>query len=218
MNFFQTTFTNTWEVRIPYLVRYLDKKYVDLFFEKGLLRIPSFKKFRNDYDIERGDVFEGRTAMQIQAPNSEHSIIGINGQKAFILCCSTIEDTNMQATFNTKSGFRVINPTAFAHTISRYINGFIAGMEGLCCYRENLLINKETGITIRSPEDFSDPEEYSKYYDHFVGTQIKESFFLKKLKYAHQGEYRFIWFAEGLEEEYIDIICPEAIKYCQRID
>lgn len=45
-----------------------------------------------------------------------------------------------------------------------------------------------------------------------------ERFLLKAKKYQEQQEYRIAWFVGHCEVDYIDILCPEAIKYCRRIE
>jgi hypothetical protein len=123
----------------------------------------------------------------------------------------------MESSFRTDDGFRILNTLAFADAISRYIPGFIAGVEGLCSYRENLLIQEHDETPIRSPDSFANPEEWGKEYDRYVAEKSVKAFFIKRIKFSHQGEYRFIWFAAGSEKEHIDIICPEARRFCQRL-
>lgn len=37
-------------------------------------------------------------------------------------------------------------------------------------------------------------------------------------RYAHQNEYRFIWFAQGYETRELYIDCPEARQFCQKYE
>jgi hypothetical protein len=215
MSIVRTTFTRLWEIRVPVLTRYLEKEYVDLFLNEGKLRLSSFKAFRNNPDEQRGDVFEGRPNLQINTPNGSHAIVGISGQEAYILCAGTVENSKMESSFKTEYGFRILNPLGFADAISRHIPGFVCGMEGLCSYRDNLLVTKYDERPITPPDSYANPEEWAKEYERYVGEQAKETYFIKHIDYAHQGEYRFIWFASGLEREYIDITCQEAVRFCQ---
>jgi hypothetical protein len=218
MSFLQTGFTTPWEIRTPALTRYLEKEFVELFFKEGKLRLSSFKAFRNNPDEQRGDPFEGRATMQITAPNGRHTILTMNGQAAYILCAGTVENKNMEASFKTECGFRILNPLGFANVISRHIPGFVFGMEGLCYYREERSIDKHDEKPIISPDSYPDPEAWGKEYDLYVREQTKEAYFLKHISYSHQGEYRFIWFAGGEEKDYIDITCPEAVRFCQPLN
>ena len=210
-------FSKPWDVRIPTLTRYLDKEYVDLFLTEGQLRLSSFAAFRKHSDEQRGDTTEGHASLQIETPNGQHAIAAMNGQEAYVLCASTVENKNLEANFGTESGFRILDSIRFAEAISAQIPGFVGGMQGLCSYRDSLLIRKSEPQSINPPESYSDPEEWAKDYDRFVGQQARESFFLKHSRYAHQCEYRFIWFSDGDEKTHIDISCPAAARYCQDI-
>lgn len=213
-----TVFSRRWDLRFPIITRYMETQFVDDFFNEGKIRLSSFKKFRNNPDEQQGDIAEGMASMKIAAPNGNHSISAINGQEAYILCGGTVESKTMETSFKTKDGFRIINTIAFADAISRYIPGFIGGTEGLCSYRENLLINDYDEKPITPPDQFSSPDEWAKDYDKYVAQKASAAFFIKKLKFAHQGEYRFIWFTTSSEEkEYLDIVCPEARRFCQRL-
>ena len=68
-----------------------------------------------------------------------------------------------------------------------------------------------------TPESYSNPEEWATDYEKYVGRQVIDAFFVKLTEYSHQGEYRFIWFAQGSEKDHLDIKCPDALKYCERL-
>ena len=217
MNTIRTIFSRPWDIRSPILTRYLETQYVDQFINKGKLRLSSFKAFRSNPDEQKGDISEGRVNMQIGTPNGNHVIVAMNGQKAYVLCAGTVEDKNMKASFKTEDGFRILNTLGFANAISSHIPGFVAGMEGLCCYRKDLLIKKDDNKPISNPDTYSNPEKWAEEHDRYVAEQARETFFVKHIDYAHQGEYRFIWFASGNEEDHIDITCPEGKRFCQRL-
>lgn len=219
MNELKTIFSHPWSIRLPTVVRYLETKYVDEFFNEGKIRISSFKKFRKYKDEEKGDVFEGRVSMGIEAPNGRYAIAAINGQEAYVLSASTVESNNMKANFQADSGFQIINTLAFADCISRQIPGFDRSTQGFCLYRDSILLQKKTNIPIKPPEPHGNMEEWAAENDRFISEQSVDAYFIKLSKYSHQGEYRFIWFAQGKEEkEHIDLYCPEATKFCERID
>ncbi|MBV5305933.1 MAG: hypothetical protein J0652_04480 [Desulfobulbaceae bacterium] len=211
------SFTRPWSIKIPPLTRWLETQYVNDFFNNGVLRLPSFKSFRENQDEERGDINEGIATQSIKMQNGDFSILGINGTKAYILSTTLVESNNLQSNFNTDDGFRIINSIAFADSISRYIPGFMQGFEGPCFYRANLLIKKESPISIYPPAENENPEEWAKCQDNFVFNHAIDSFFIKNMKYSHQAEYRFIWLAYGNEDREIFIKCPEAVKFCEKI-
>ncbi len=137
MNETTTHFSRPWGIRTPNLTRYMEKQYVDEFFKYGKLRIPSFKRFRNNPDEELGDPFEGRASAQIATPTGSHAISAINGQEAYVLCATTVESQAVEANFRTEYGIRILNSLDFANCISSHISGFVGGLEGLCSYRDD---------------------------------------------------------------------------------
>ena len=215
MNEITTQFARPWSIKTPVLTRYMKKQHVDDFFEHGKLRISSFKSFRNNPDEEQGDFLEGRASAQIKTPNGNHAIVAMNGQEAYVLCATTVESQKLESSFSTEAGFRIISTLGFANCISSHIPGFVAGLEGLCSYRDDTAINKKLNADFPPPDSFPNPEIWADEHDKFVAQQSRDAFFIKRSKYSHQAEYRFIWFAQGPEKEYIDIICPEAGQFCQ---
>jgi hypothetical protein len=217
MNQLKTVFSRPWSIRLPILTRYLEAKYVDAFFEDGSLRLSSFRKFRKSPDEERGDIFEGRVNMEITIPNAHHAICAISGQEAYVMSTTTVESRKLGASLKSDSGFRILNSLAFADCVSRQIAGFLGGCQGLCIYRDDIVIQKKDSEPMRTPESYSNPEERAADYDKYVSKHIVDAFFLKRAEYSHQGEYRFIWFAQGTEKDHLDVKCPDAIKYCERL-
>jgi hypothetical protein len=199
------------------LIRYLQQEHVDTFFEGGSLRLSSFRKFRKNPDEERGDIFEGRVNMEITSPNAHHAICAINGQEAYILSTSVIESEELKVVFGADSGFRILDPLAFADCVSRQIAGFLGGCQGLCIYRDHIMMQKKDSASMRAPESYASPEEWAGDYEKYISKQAVDAFFVKRAKYSRQGEYRFIWFAQGQEKDYLDIKCPDAIKHCERL-
>ena len=217
MNESTTLFSRPWSIKTPALTRYIKNVHVEEFFESGKLRLSSFKRFRNNPDEEQGDTNEGRASAQIKTRNGNHAIVAMNGQVAYVLCATTVESKNLEASFKTENGFRILNSLGFANCISAHIPGFVGGIEGLCSYRDSIAINKELSEDFPPPDSFPGIEIWSAAYEKFVAQQSREAFFIKLSKYSQQAEYRFVWFAHGKEEEYIDIICPEARQFCQKI-
>jgi hypothetical protein len=64
--------------------------------------------------------------------------------------------------------FRITNSLSFADAVSRHIPGCLGGMEGLCSYRENIVLQKHDLRPYRPPESYPDPEAFAKDYDRYV--------------------------------------------------
>lgn len=212
----KTMFARPWMIRTPPVTRYLETEHTDAFFKDGTLRISSFAKFRQHPDEERGDSLEGRAAQSWTHPDGGQSAIQvINGGRCFILCGTIAESHHLEKAF-ASDGFRITNTLGFADTVSRHIPGFIDGMEGLCAYRDDISVIKQMPQMF-GPDDEADPTEAFKRFDLAVQEEAFDSFFIKRSQFAHQAEYRFIWKATGDEIEHIDINCPEALQFCQRL-
>jgi hypothetical protein len=192
---------------------------VDEFFNDGIIWLPSFKKLREHSDESRRDIAEGRVKMEIEVPNAHHAVIATNAQDAYVLCAVTVESGNAKNHFKADSGFRIKDTLAFADCISRQIPGLVGGIQGFCSYRKNTLLQKKLDVPFKPPESYKNPEEFASEYESFIGAQSIDAFFIKASEYSYQCEYRFIWFVQGVEkEDYKKLCCPEATKFCERID
>jgi hypothetical protein len=213
----KVAFSRPWSIRLPVVTRYLDEPHVESFFKEGRLRLPSFRTFREHKDEVRGDQLEGRVSAEIRGPNVRHSVLAINGQAAFILSATLVENRNMETSFSTAAGIRILNTVAFANAISTHIPRFVGGCQGNCIYREDTTLKKRSQQPFSPPKDGQDPEEWAANQDRFIADQIAEGFFYKRLMYAYQTEYRFVWFGLGEETRELFVTCPEAVKFCERI-
>ncbi len=211
------SFSRPWNIRQPIVTRYLDERFLDSFMNEGKLRLSSFKAFRRNPDEEKGDLREGFIDMQIQQPNGSHTIAALNGQEAYVLCASIVESQDIAKYFNTNCGFRILDTLKFADIVSHHIPGFVGGIQGMCFYRDCTYIRKNSSESIRNPDDFNKPDEYMKYIEDYTRRHIHDSFFVKHNRYAKQCEFRFVWFASGVERDFIDIVCKDAVNLCERV-
>jgi hypothetical protein len=214
-------FLRPWEVLVPSVIRYLENVYVDAFFEKGSLRLSSFRRFRQHKDEQRGDAGEGSISMEITNPESHHTVVGFNGQEAYVLCGSTIQSLEVMKAFEgAESGIKIKNPVSFADAVSRYIPGFVGGFQGACIYTDDRVVRRSnvSDMKFPPPDDEAGAEKWAEEYERYLAAQnSNESLLLKPLRYAHQAEYRLAWFAAGREKGYIDVECSEAIQFCEKV-
>lgn len=206
---------------VPSVIRYLDDVYVDAFFEKGSLRLSSFRKFRQHKDEQRGDSGEGSIVMEITNPKSHHAVVGFNGQEAYVLCGSTIQSVEVMKAFGgAESGIKIKNPVSFADAVSRHIPGFVGGFQGACVYTDDRVVRRADvpDMKFPPPADEAGMEKWGDEYERYLAAQnSNESLLLKPMRYANQAEYRLVWFAAGPEKDYIDLECPEVIKLCEKV-
>jgi hypothetical protein len=207
-----------WVIRRPYVYRYLDKQFVDDFFESGKLRIGSFNQFSLHADEQRLDRSEGWGI--VENHNDKGSIFWAVGQgsTAAVLCGSTLFSENLQTAFQTDSGFRIDNTTAFGNVISSHIPGFRIGIEGTCIYRSKRVISRR--IKEIDPESFKvdstkgDDMDLNKMMRAASMVAGNDLFFLKHHSFTNQSEYRLVWIGSAEIKGFIDIQCPEARQFC----
>lgn len=213
-----------WRIRRPYIYRYLDKQYVDKFFESGTLRLSSFDAFSRHEDEQRLDISEGKGIVAHR--NSEgtgQTIIAAVGQghDCYVLCTSTIHSKAIAEDFKTDSGFRINDIIGFANAVSRQIQGFRRGLEGSCEYLEDKILNRDMGhIDLDSMRISNDSNslDMGKVMQSVFGMAGDDLFFIKHRKYASQNEYRLLWSTSNKMAPYIDIECPEAVRFCTRFE
>ena len=215
---------NEWRIRRPYLYRYLEKQYVDEFFETGKLRLSSFNAFSKHKDEQRMDGSEGHGIVtNVNTEGKGQTIFSVMGQgsNCYVLCSATLYHEEIAKDFGTDSGFRINNTLLFASTLSRYIPGFLSGIEGLCNYlpRRSIVHNMDA-IDIESmrisPESKNlDMGKMMQATSKIAGDEL---LFLKLNRYSSQNEYRLLWHVSGGIDSHIDIICPEARQFCTRFE
>src|SRR5690606_9448218 len=104
--------------------RYMEAKYVDLFLEKGIIRISSFNRFRKYPDEVRGDNDEGGGAYQTYSKEGTQNTIYTNtGSDSYLLCGSLINDKTIQGKFEVDSGIKIKDTVGFSNAILNAIPG-----------------------------------------------------------------------------------------------
>lgn len=214
-------------IYLPNIYRYMNKKYIDLFFDEGKLRLSSFKKFHQYPDEIRGDKNEGSGGITgIGNSGFQYNVMTNVGKDAYILCGSIIESENIMKEFECDSFFRIIKPLEFSMAISNAITGYSRSFQGFCNYRSTRILKKSIeGMDIK---DFTGPEgtiieggqRGNQRINQILGNGV-DLMFLKENKYQNQSEYRFIWSINTQfypMHEHLDIECKEAIQFCERID
>jgi len=205
------------EVYIPPLFRYLEKKHVDAFFSDGDLQLSTFFKMRKHQDEQRGDPSEGHGKINYKIngqPAQTEDQVGID---SYVLCTSLLHSTQMYNDFKCDSCIEINDPLQFANLIAREIKGVERVIFGPCHYVLDKTIDRN------SVSQFSCEKEHD-YETLLQKTVLDGSIhvpFRKHCQYCHQHEYRFLWEISSAMEP-IDgskvIKVPEAIPLCNRLD
>lgn len=217
-------FANPWSVRRPYVYRYLDKKYVDQFFDRGTLRLSSYDAFSKHIDEERNDSSEGWVSFINTSTTGKGQTIAARiakGHESYILCGASVYTAELAKTFGVDSGFRINDPTGFAAEIARHIPVFTGGTEGACIYLPNKMVVRNIGeVDIEKIKDDNDPTKFSvdKMAALISTLAGDDPYFTKHVRYRNQLEYRLLWFTDAPMQTYIDVECPAALKFCTRFE
>lgn len=217
-----------WFVRKPPLFRYMDLKYVEAFFETGALRLSSFLAFSRHSDEQRQDTAEGRTLLFARQKNGLQGSRGGTriadtqyGLNAYILCGSLRLGTDIAAAFGSRSGVRINDAAALGSEVAKQLPGRIVGFEGYCLYQDRRVLDRKVDCLDRSEymtegeRPTGDLTKLDAAINRIVGL---DPFFVKETKYALQQEYRLVWQLEAAVQERIDIIVPDARKFCERFE
>ena len=184
-------FTRPWDVKLPTLVRYLEKQFVDDFFKDGSLMLSSFHRFRRHESNQLGDPSEGLISMQIQGDKSQGAVALIDGSCSFVLSTSTIESKDMMVELEPsyEDGFRINNSVGFAHTIASKLPEFVGGFQGSCIYRDDLVVrrNNAKDFPFQPPKSEEEAEKHMEDYQRYIEQQNNlESCLRKAHKYSKQ--------------------------------
>lgn len=194
------------------LYRYLDKKYVDAFFDDGSLRLSCFSAFWRHNDAERCDRQEGNViSVYLTQENGGQTILakGVYGQNAYVLCTSIVCDEDLMKVFGCNSYMTINNPEQFASVIKESIPSCYESFGASCIYQEQRIIQKDIGY-IRV--------EDNELREYLTAQLDRKAFFIKSKSYSHQNEFRFIWSTKESISNYIEIKVPEARKFCSCIN
>ena len=211
-----------WHLFLPKVYRYMDQEHIDTFFETGELRLSSFQTFKNYRDEQRGDDQEGRVLVKSTGKDGfSFTLMSEVGRSDLILCTSLLHSDEMKLAFETNGVFRINNTFEFAAAIGASIPKFKEGFEGCCIYTDYPVA--ERNVPGQSVEDFTHPEtgnfiiggpNQGRIINQMRST---EDYLRKRLKYAYQMEYRFVWGLAGKADSFLMVKYPAALEFCERM-
>jgi len=219
-----------WTVKVPQVVRYMDRQWIQRFFETGELMLTTYAHCRSHEDTSRRDSEEG-----VAQFNLEHQTTSVSGRTrigstSYMLCGSLVESEKIRRKFSTDACFFINDPIQFADTIARWLPGFTEGKIGPCIYRDERRIQRRVSSPVMPDLPFSfdnqdgqpSQEELKNTMDKFESDFSRnisnaldhDAFFCKDASFAEEAEFRFVWsLAENVDAPKV-ITCPEALRFC----
>jgi len=200
---------------IPYLYRYENKVFIDKFFESGELYVSCFQTYKNYSDNKLGDIEEGINVSFGNYTNQKSvAILSLAGFNSYCFCTSTILSKKLLEEFKRDSVFRIREPLLFMNEILKSLNRVITVLHGNCIYKKDRFFVTDVSfdLNIASVQTFDDLSKTTGPLLTF------ERYFLKGIEYQQQTEYRIIFETDRPVNDGILINCPEAIKYCEKLN
>ena len=208
---------------LPSVYRYMDKKYINEFFETGRLRLSSFNTYEKYEDQVKGDKGEGMNIAFATSKKDNKTMVAVVrvGSNAYSLCASLIHSKGLMKKFDCDGVFRIKDSQSFGLAIANKVMGFVEGLQGHCIYVNERRTNKEIkNLSFDEMKISPDKKELEmgKLFQKVNEINSIDSFFMKPKKYQYQSEYRFIWLVQGNKNDYLEIECKEAIQFCEKIE
>lgn len=212
---------------IPPLYRYLEKQYVDLFFDKKILRVSSFEHFKKHKDEARLDTNEGVANLIGKCSDSNMRVeMKFGVSNSFVLCMSAIKSKSICDMFNVDSCFEIFDVVNFSIIIAdalikkNYIVPQI--LFGFCSYRDTRELHssiKQENIDEIKIDDKKHTMDFNALFSLGNKMSMPDIYFLKSNNYIEQHEYRIIWniYNEKIPD-FIDLYIPDIDKVCRKIN
>lgn len=197
--------------------RYFDKpEYVEKFFETGALRISSFEAFSRHPDERFLDAEEGQNILSAGGENSTLYAVTESGKSCFILSTSLLGPWVTVEKFKGKACFEITHPWKFAAAIAKKLDECSNVILGSCSYIPKRVVNTDV-----PRHDFA--ERYEDGGIDAINEDIKgllqySTMFHKPMRFQDEHEFRIVWDMDHAVIEPKDIICQEALQFCQIVD
>lgn len=208
---------------IPSLYRFIEAQYVDLFFEKGELKLTTFENCKNLEDENRKDTKEGQSELYGYDGGIKMQIGFGVGSDAIMLC------TSLSSEYKDNNGtifdkyIEIFDVQGLLITIAEQLtkNGYIINsiLFGPCFYTKKEFHNAV------SSENFREKLDKEKVFDWDEMTRIANTiggnnmFFQKPIDKRLENEFRLLWIVDNIKKDqeiFVTIPHPEA--YCRLID
>lgn len=212
-------------IRTPRLYRYLEKKYAEAFFSEGHLRLSSFERFRTHVDETRMDLKEGFAQFIHRTSEGQGETLIIDYEcfpNVYSICASALPSRKLMSKFSGADSAIVIwDPIGFEHAVTMALNNVVSVKEciqGPCSYQFRRVVERDLGYLGIAKDETSDPSKMDPIKLEAVVSKVmtNDVYFLKREAYVDEAEYRFVWLIDGVADQVIDLVVPEARQYCAR--
>lgn len=206
----------------PYLYRYENQEFINRFFETGEILISSFYQYSRYTDNQLGDKSEG-SAVNHGSTKDGKTVFAVTsfGHNAYCFCTSTLLQKDLFEVFKRNSAFRIKDPINFILQIEKSLTRVTEVLYGNCIYLPKRILSKEIGeldLEKMRINDGSNNLSMDLMFQKVGELAGPEQLFLKNISYQQQSEYRLLWLTDVTIDNPIILKCPEAVKFCEKID
>ena len=204
------------EIKVPPVIRYMERKYVETFFRTGELRLTTYAQCQiHECDVRR-DSNEGKANFSFDLSNLGMGGWGLQtvGWQSYILCASVCESENLLQRFKVDSYFRINDVIGFFNAVSRKLADFDSGKIGACIYKDKDAFEKGLKFKGIPPNPNMATNSNGLALEPVAFEMSDEPYFIKSDLFAVEGEFRLIWSVSSDVKEPITLHCPEAIQFC----
>ena len=216
------------------LYRYLEEKYIESFFSDGKLFLTTYQRCRSHENEVRKDEDEGKYDLHFQGSQQSMFLKRRSGDNSHMLCTSFSLNTKLFTHFKVDSCFRIDDPGGFILAVAKCIPTVKNIHSGSVQYllqrnarrqfeEKEFMPDFQRIIDVAQQRVQGDLETVWRevHEDHakrIEGLISKISYYAKPMSYVNEAEYRMVWETDQPAAEGILISCPEAVKYCSRVD
>lgn len=187
------------------VIKMMKAEHAEMFLSEGRLRLGSINHYRSYEHTEIGDPTEGECILvgMNRASTIVRHVVG--GLHEWLFCCYAGEpDPNVVQQFGYDAAIQIKNVAGFSEAINAAL-GAEASHFSRCKY------SKDRVVVGPSDEDIHDAHQHPDFYEILGYSRA----FIKHNRFQHQREFRFLWSMPTGVEGFLDIVAPEAARYCE---
>jgi len=182
------------------------QKYLEDFFNKGIIQLGTYDLFRNAGNPEVRDHQEGVVTLIGQGYNRTAWGRFQGGDSNYLFCTYLGDpDPAVVRAFEYETCYYIDDPVGFASAVGAAL-GAQSYSFGKCVYcQEKALIGE-----LKPEHSF---ERMDRRTIEMVGEAMH---FVKPVRYSHQMEFRFAWRVPSDVKGSLIVECPDAVKFCSK--
>lgn len=180
------------------------QKYLNDFFERGILQLGTYDSFQNAGNIEVRDDQEGFVTLIGREVGRTAWGRFMGGADNYLFCTYLGDpDPSVIKAFEYEACYFINDPRGFAKAVQMALDAQNYSF-GKCVYCEEKALIGELK-----------PDHSFERIDHRTVEMIGEAMnFVKPMRYSHQLEFRFVWKMPAHVRGSLVIECPNAVQFC----